>query len=242
MALRLLPFRDYDEHEVVNIYALDAGNTVGAGTYVDLSDADKRSTVADNGVFVKVKAGSLGSQRDPMDVTSDKFGGYLGSKDYPHVGRNTYPANPLTVEAVSASGDGCLGVTLRQTATHDENGEKLQYYPVKKDELYAVLPGETVPVLGRGLVTLTDQALVGSPQVGDKLVPWTNGTASGITNAQMNSWAKTSNVIGTVIGSGQRDDAAAFGHTGNNTFKGKNSYGNYGFQSGSYYMVKLDCR
>jgi len=238
MALRLLPFRDYDEHEVVNIYALDAGSAVAGGTYVDLSTPAKRSTVADNGVFVKVKAGSLGSQRDPMDVTSDGFGGYLGSKDYPHVGRNTYPANPLTVEAVSASGDGCLGVTLRQTATHDENGEKLQYYPVKKDELYAVLPGETVPVLGRGLVTLTDQALVGSPRVGDKLVPWTDGTASGI-RGHNNS---INNVIGTVIGSGQRDDAAAFGHTGNNTFKGKNSYGNYGFQSGSYYMVKLDCR
>jgi len=247
MALRLLPFRDYDEHEVVNIYALDAGPAVAGGKYVDLSDANKRSTEADNGVFVKVKAGGLGSQRDPMDVTADKFGAYLGSKDYPHVGRNTYPANPLTVTGVSAgSGDACLGVTLRQTATHDENGEKLQYYPVKKDELYAVLPGETVPVLSRGIVTLTDGAFSTNPAVGEQIVPSTDaGKATAWTAtlaAAQNLTDAPANVIGRCIGSGNRDDAAAFGHTGNNTFKGKNSYGNYGFQSGSYFMIKLDCR
>lgn len=246
MALRLLPFRDYDEHEVVNIYALDAGPAVAGGAYVDLSNASKRSTEADNGVFVKVKAGALGNQRDPMDVTSDGFGSYLGAKDYPHVGRNTYPQNPLTVTGVSAgSGDACLGVTLRQTATHDENGEKLQYYPVKKDELYAVLPGETVPVLGRGVVTLSDSAFATNPAVGEQIVPASNGQATAWTAANAaaaNAGDPPPNVIGRCIGSGNRDDAAAFKHTGNNTFKGKNSYGNYGFQSGSYFMIKLDCR
>lgn len=232
MALRLLPFRDYDEHEVVNLYAL-AGQL---GDFVRLDDADKRSTGADNGVFVKIHNGSLGpAGRDPIDVTSDSYGSYLGAKDFPHVGRNTYPANTLTVTGVATSGDSCLGVTLRQTAIYDENGEKLQYNPIKKDELYAVLPGETVPVLSRGMVTLTDAAIGGDPRPGDSLVPAADGKATKAANNE------AANIIGTVLASGFRDDAAAFAHTGNGTFKGENSYGNYGYMSGKYYVIKLDC-
>ena len=231
MALRILPYRDYDEHEVVNLYAL-AGQ-VG----VDFINLESKPTAGgDAGVFVKVLNGSMGpAGKDPIDVTSNGFGSYLGKTDYPHVGRNTYPANALTVTGVSASGDSCIGITLRQTATHDENGEKLQYNPVKKDELYAVLPGETVPVLSRGMVTLTDLAIAGDPAPGDPIVPAADGKATKAANQQ------AANIIGTVLASGFRNDAQAFGHTGNNTFKGKNSYGNFGFMSGKYYVVKLDC-
>ena len=236
MALRILPYRDYDEHEVVNLYAL--AGVVGRD-FVNLDPAGSlQSNVGgDAGVFVKVLNGSMGpAGKDPIDVTSDTFGSYLGKKDYPHVGRNTYPANALTVTGVSASGDACLGITLRQTATHDENGEKLQYNPVKKDELYAVLPGETVPVLSRGMVTLTDAAIHGDPAIGATLVPREGGMAEacGTDRTSLNS-------VGVVLASGSRDDAARFSHTGNNSFKGKNSYGNFGFQSGKYYVVKLNC-
>ena len=232
MALRILPYRDYDEHEVVNLYAL-AGR-VG----VDFINLESTPTAGgDAGVFVKVLNGSMGpAGKDPIDVTSDSFGSYLGKKDYPHVGRNTYPANTLTVTGVSATGDSCLGITLRQTATHDENGEKLQYNPVKKDELYAVLPGETVPVLSRGMVTLTDAAIEGNPGIGATLVPKAGGKAEacGTDRTSLNS-------VGVVLASGSRNDAARFGHTGNHSFKGKNSYDNFGFQSGKYYVVKLNC-
>lgn len=231
MALRILPFRDYDEHEVVNLYAL-AGQLD-----VDFVKLDSNPTAGgDAGVFVKVLNGSMGAAgKDPINVIDGGFDSYLGKTNYPHVGRNTYPANSLTVTGVSASGDSCLGVTLRQTATHDENGEKLQYNPIKKDELYAVLPGETVPVLSRGLVTLTDAAIAGDPSPGDSLVPAAGGKATKAANSE------ATNKIGTVLASGFRDDAQAFGHTGNNTFKGSNSYGNIGFMSGKYYVVKLNC-
>ena len=231
MALRILPYRDYDEHEVINLYAL-AGQ-VGVD-FINLES--NQSAGGDAGVFVKVLNGSMGpAGKDPIDVTSNDFGSYLGKTNYPHVGRNTYPANALTVTGVSATGDACIGITLRQTATHDENGEKLQYNPVKKDELYAVLPGETVPVLSRGMVTLTDAAIAGDPGPGDSLIPTAGGKATKAANANV------ANKIGTVLASGFRDDAQAYGHTGNNTFKGRNSYGNFGFMSGKYYVVKLDC-
>ena len=54
MAIRLLPFRDYDEHDVVNLFK-------SAGTlteqFIDLSNAGRRSTPqGDAGVFVNVSA------------------------------------------------------------------------------------------------------------------------------------------------------------------------------------------
>jgi hypothetical protein len=227
MAIRLLPFRDYDEHEVVNLFK-SAGNL---DDFIDLSDADKRSTKqGDAGVFVKVSAGNLNdgsSDWDPVDVTSNPTS-LLGKTDYPHVGRNTYPQASLSVEPVSAATDPCLGVTLRQTVARDELGENLLYNPIKKDELYGVLPGEAVPVLSRGLISLTDDAIVDA-EVGDRLVPHLHGRASGIAG---NSVGATDNVIGTVIGAGYRNDAV------NN---GTNVFGKAGLQvSGSYFIVKLD--
>ena len=68
------------------------------------------------------------------------------------------------------SGDAALGVTLRQTLTHDENGEKLIYYPQKADELYAVQTGQTVPVLTRGVITINETALEGSAALGAPLM------------------------------------------------------------------------
>ena len=56
--------------------------------------------------------------------------------------------------------DEAIGITLRQTVAYDENGENLLRYPVKKDELQAVGPGETVPVLTRGLVLLNKDAFL----------------------------------------------------------------------------------
>ena len=75
MALRLLPYRDYDEHEVVNFFSL-------AGAESDFVRLDSNPTSkGDAGVFVKVSNGSLGpAGKDPMDVTTDTYGSYLGKK------------------------------------------------------------------------------------------------------------------------------------------------------------------
>ena len=114
MANRLLPFRQYNENDVVNMYALvDEAvneNVTGVGT-------------GDAGVFVKVFAGNF--DLDPVSYSSDS---YLGKTDFPHVGVNQYPKVNLKITP-AASGDltNCLGLTLRQTAKYDENGEKLPY-------------------------------------------------------------------------------------------------------------------
>lgn len=232
MAIRLLPFRDYDEHEVVNLFR-SAGSV---GDFIDLSNGSKRSTAkGDAGVFVKVANGSLSDETnawDPIDITG-AGAGLLGKTDYPYVARNLYPQTSLSVEPVDADSDPCLGVTLRQTVERDENGENLLYNPVKKDELYGVLPGEAVPVLTRGMVTLTSDAINAGSAIGQVLVPSTGGTATGINVASVTAGQ---NVIGTIIASGYRDD-----ESGTLDSNATNVFGKKGLMKGSYYIVKLDC-
>jgi len=230
MAIRLLPFRDYNEHDVVNLFK-SAGNK---GEFIDLSDSTKRSTdQGDAGVFVKVSNGALnpgGDNWNPVDVTTNSDS-LLGKTNYPHVGRNVYPQATLSVTGVESSTDACIGVTLRQTVEKDENGENLLYNPIKKDELFGVLPGEAVPVLSRGLITVTADAVAGAPSVGDALVPHAGGKVSGVAYSTDRGGLNT---IGTVLASGSRNDYE--GGQG-----GENVFGNAGLMSGNYYILKIDC-
>ncbi len=146
MALRLLPFRQYDEQDVINIFALKSGDALPSTT----GDGE-----GSNGVFVKVLDGNF--NQDTVTYGTDT---YLGKTNYPHVGGDMYPSNPLEVEAAD-SGEAPLGLTLNQTAKADENGEKLLYNTTKKEELQAVLPGQSVPVATKGVFTLAATALVG---------------------------------------------------------------------------------
>jgi len=226
MAIRLLPFRDYDEHDVVNLFK-SAGNL---SDFIDLSDSSKRSTAqGDAGVFVTVSAGDLTGDWDPVDVTSNPAS-LLGKTDYPHVGRNTYPQAALSVSPTAGTAtESCIGITLRQTVARDENGENLLYNPVKKDELFGVLPGEAVPVLSKGLVTLSADALTGAGTVGQVLQTAADGQVEPVDRG-----SATNQVVGQILAVGDRDDDA--GSQG-----GKNVFGNDGFQSGKYYIVKIDC-
>jgi hypothetical protein len=185
MANRLLPFRQYDEHDVVNMYALvDAAvneNVTGVGT-------------GDAGVFVKVSAGNF--DLDPVSYATDS---YLGKTDYPFIGANSYPKVNLKVTP-AASGDltNCLGLTLRQTAKFDENGEKLLYYRQKAEELMCVLPGQAVPVATRGIFSLGANAIDGTLVVGSGFKLSANGGK--ITGCLHTDDGK----IGIVLGTGSR--------------------------------------
>ena len=143
MALRILPFRQYAEQDVINLYAL-------RGPDVN-SQLDTKGN-GDAGVFVSVSNGKLDD--GPIEYASST---YLGKTDYPYVGRDQYPSVQLRC-TVASTGDKVLGMTLNQTALKDENEEKLLYYPQKALENQAVLSGQAVPVLTRGVVTLNGSA------------------------------------------------------------------------------------
>ncbi len=198
MALRLLPFRQYIEQDVINLYSLD--ETAPAAGFVPDTNGFN-----DAGVLVSVHNGDFDAG---IDYSSDS---YLGKTDYPHIGANGYPkVTGMQIQAFRDGGEAPLGITLRQTLTHDENGEKLLYYRQKMIELQAVLPGEVVPVLTRGVITLDSSAILeddtNSVGFGDTLYA-VDATAlgTGAVNAGKLTDANTSGIkVGKVLAVGSR--------------------------------------
>lgn len=168
----LLPFRQYDDNDVVNMFAYD-GTNVGAGLVVKVSAADLNGDlidlVADNSAFLNTQ----GDAYSPLAV------------------------NPLRVDAAD-SGDAALGILLRDVRDTDENGEKLRFYPQKKEELQCVLSGESVPVATKGVFTFTESAF----EADTVLAPMTTLAVrdGGLLGASENG----DTVIGKVLATGTR--------------------------------------
>lgn len=196
MGNRLLPFRQYNEHEVVNMFALaDAfvnNNITGYGS-------------GDAGIFVKVTDGNL--DNDPVTYGNNS---YLGKTDYPFVGQGgnqMYPSVSLKIAPTTGINERPLGIALMETAMYDENGQKLLYYPQKAAELQVALPGKSIPVATRGIFTVTNRAFDGVLTVGQgfAISNGGNGKITGV-NAYTTGVAGSagSPVLGTVLGTGTR--------------------------------------
>lgn len=136
---RLRPFRDYDEHEVVNLFA-----------FGDVDVILNASTVVYAGSCVKVKTGWQNDQEsnqlgdigaDFANTVSDRWG--------------------VTAEVEYTDGgadEAALGITLADVREYDENGEALKFNPRKAAELQACLTGQAVPVATRGLFLMATGA------------------------------------------------------------------------------------
>lgn len=188
MGLRILPFRQYSDNDVVNMYALENDAVLDSTTGTGGGDA---------GVFVKVSNGDF--NKEPVEYQTNS---YLGETSYPFLGTTAmYPEVNLKVTGAS-SGEFPLGITLNQTAKNDENGEKLLYNPTKQTELQAVLPGQSVPVATKGIFTLAAAAFDGTASlypVGSGIRISTNNVGK-ITGTHPSN----ANAFGTVIGTGSR--------------------------------------
>lgn len=175
MATRLEPYRDYSEHEVVNLFSLAVADDQDLRLW---GPGDALSGDQDAGVIVTADAAAAELPGDIPGFSDKDAGGattalrkFLGASGQPHVGYNAYPVVGLNVKAAKSGGDAPLGITLKQTLAYDENDENLLRYPLKKDELQAVLPGQAVPILTRGLVLLNGLAFENgaTPAVGEGL-------------------------------------------------------------------------
>lgn len=208
---RLLPFRDYSEHDVVNLFKAPDVNTA----ITDTGDGD-------DGLFVKVANGTI--TNDPVSFATSTA--MLGNATVPNLGSNLYPSTTLSLGKASA-GDMVLGITLKQTAKTDENGESLLWYPAKRRDLNCLVSGEAVPVLKKGMVTLSYRAFgTGAsatyvPAPGTALV--IGASAGRVTGIDYND-AVSGNyqIIGSVIATGLID--------------GEDDY-----YTGAYAIVNLDC-
>ena len=212
MALRILPFRQYSDHDVVNLYSLESAYVLNSTTGTSAGDA---------GVFVKVSAGDFN-----LDPITYQDNAYLGDTSYPYLGNTTmYPEVNLKVTPTT-SGDVPLGMTLYQTAENDENGEKLLYHPTKQTELQAMLPGQAIPIATKGIFTLAAAAFdAPTPSLGDAIIA-SHTTAGKVSGVGRGSAGISGDIkFGHVIGTGSRSSV------GNTTDQ----------FVGDYIVVSFDC-
>ena len=139
----LRPFRDYDEHDVINLFTLTDKNTslssdgskVNKGTLVQINTTDN----ANGWMNTEEAIGSMGNAGTAVGGTvSLRYG--VQAKVEP-----------------CASGQVPIGITLYDMAERDENGEKLLYHPRKADEMQVVLSGQAMPVVTKGIFLYSGQ-------------------------------------------------------------------------------------
>lgn len=170
-----------------------------------------------SGTLVKPSTSNDWTAADPAGLHGTAVAGqpYLGAIGSGDQGQSTqwgsiYPEAPLAVQpASSADDEKFMGITLKPTLAYDENGEKLLYYSVKKDELQCSIPGETVPVVGKGYFTLTaDSGLAAGDAPGHVL---SVGASGKFEAAASNRGSSAKATIGVILASGSREKKTGSG-------------------------------
>ena len=161
----LKPFRDYSEHDVLNLFKFVSA----AGT-------------GDAGIPVVVSAGFSGSS--VPSVASNLAAGLNNG--------NTYSPRWTITPAVTGatSGQIPLGITLYKTLENNQFNYSYLYDKQRKDEAEAVVSGEAVPILTKGMVTVyVGTGASPAPAAGRFVV--TNGAGTiGASTSGTNSWGK----------------------------------------------------
>jgi hypothetical protein len=149
MPTNIKPFRDVNEHDVINFYKHVSGTAL-------------------KGQFVKIVSGFINEDSNvefAVDASASTF-------------VNTVSPRWAVKSSVNGctSGDLPIGMTLYDVKETDENGERLYYNPRKQHEMQAVLSGQAVPILTRGLILYSGVAGFVSP--GASLYSAANGELS----------------------------------------------------------------
>ena len=148
----LLPFRQFDPADVLNMFALQ-----GTGL---------------NGQLVAILTGN----QDPAN-SAGQYTTLPVASSWTNVTSYRYN-NPRRVRPTQA-GDtqyNAIGMTLHTTAVYDENGNLLANMPYDQTlERGFVQTGFTVPILTRGVVTLKLSQIIGTPFPGYVAVISTGG-------------------------------------------------------------------
>lgn len=139
----LLPFRQYTEFDVLNVYSLDQ---TGVG-----------------GRFVVAHTGN----NSPDDSAGD-FAAATPGYNYGGVTNLRYE-NKRKVRLAQGSDNKwtVVGLTLYGTVETDENGQKILFHPERQKELGVVYSGQTVPIATDGVFRLKSTAYVGTPLPGN---------------------------------------------------------------------------
>jgi len=143
---RLKPFRDYSEHDVLNLFAF-GDKDVSLGT----------TTVIYAGSAVKVQTGW--SNTNELQMLGDVGAAYANTVS------ERYGVSADVQYTEGGSDEAALGLTLYDVREYDENGEALKFNPRKQDELQCSLSGQAVPIATRGVFLMATGAWASSASV-----------------------------------------------------------------------------
>lgn len=129
----LKPYRDFSNHDVINLYAA-TGGYVNAGTFVIATSLDP------DAVPQAVLAGDR--QGVPARAYSPRW------------------VNPNKVRE-SVSGEVPLGMTLNDVREHNDYGDRFLHHPSEIARLDIIPSGQTVPIVTRGIFEIN--GFSGSP-------------------------------------------------------------------------------
>ena len=137
--MTIRPFRDYSEHEVINLFALQGESNKGTFVTAAVSGFDLDAT---------------------PNFEDDSFIDNTISARF-NVANRVAAAPSGTAPAM------VLGMTLKDVKSVDENGYPLKFEPRKAAERDVVISGEAVPVVKRGVFLYS--GVVGTPAFGSGL-------------------------------------------------------------------------
>jgi hypothetical protein len=168
----LRTFRQYDEHDVINLFTW-SGTTSTSGVLMQA------------GLLVKINTG-FSAGNEPVDLMGDAGNAY----------NNTLSETWKLTANVAATGeaDTPLGMALVAVRDLDENGEKLLYNPRKAAEMGVVVPGQSVPILTRGLIMVKSDHATWTPAAGGTVYA---GLAGELTSSNANSVVAVGIALGT---------------------------------------------
>ena len=141
---RLEPFRDYSEHDVLNLFA-----------FGDEAVALNTTTTVYAGSCVKIKTGWSASN-EPQDMIGNVGAGYANT-----VSQRWGVASDVQYTEGGLD-EAALGITLYDVREYDENQEALKFHPRKQDELQCSLSGQAVPIATRGVFLMATGAWTSS--------------------------------------------------------------------------------
>ena len=182
---RLRPFRDYSEHDVLNLFA-----------FGDVDVILNASTVVYAGSCVKVKTGWSNSN-EPQDMIGDVGASYNNTVS------QRWGVSADVQYTNGGADEAALGITLYDVREYDENGEALKFHPRKQDELQACLTGQAVPIATRGVFLMATGAWASSAGILQDQDVFATGNGQ-VTNLGAKA---TNNRIGRTLG-GPDDDGS----------------------------------
>ena len=137
--MTIRPFRDYSEHEVINLFALQGESN--------------------KGTFVTAAVSGFNLDATP-NFEDDSFIDNTISARF-------NVANRVVAAPSGTDASMVLGMTLKDVKSVDENGYPLKFEPRKAAERDVVISGEAVPVVKRGVFLYS--GVVGTPAFGSGL-------------------------------------------------------------------------